>query len=720
MSGPEFIGTLRTLCKEFNISVDEREPTDQELDEIEEYKIFSLCEKTLSSKKLFSAKNLSYAKEHNWEDNLLGQDIAINLGIGWLSQDELLSATEKAGYSKAILDKLDLSRPDIFNDHSIIFTLHDHKGRAVGFTSRNTEYTKDTGVPKYLHTRKPSHLNSATFSRGHNLYGLHYATKNIVNDEIWVFEGMGNIVTAALNGIPNTVAIGSNLLSKEQASLLNTFGPKKVILCLDGDNPGQEGIEKILDNRLLTQRVLVVSIPYSLDPDEYIRKFGIEEFNKLPHIDSFEWRLNRLLESSTSSDVIALQIIPYIASEPSYLLQEDMAKVLSKRTGYSLANILNEISRHRNIKEQKRIEERSSILDRVSKDIRMHPDDAITTLTQAHRDLVSLDASYGEERLSETGCLHAIDSQKVAEENRDATFAGFKLGGDLFLLEDMLRGDWSRDVFLAFGGKPNAGKTSLMTKIAYEIARHEQENNALVIYHTIDDSMEQALPRFVCIAEGGKTNITLNDVRHPEYWQRQGHEGISAYRKLGYDKVKALVTKGRLVIKDANHGNTLAFTESIITYYKQKYPDRRLVYILDNFHKLPDFNKLDERIRFKTMSQAFKSIATRYHICMMATMEYHKIPLGVRPSNYNLGESAQIEYDSNLIVHLYNEFGELGELSKMNFHDRIHGVEKKMPVVELIVAKNKITDYKGTLNMYFYPHSSDFIASKDALAPVEE
>jgi replicative DNA helicase len=258
-----------------------------------------------------------------------------------------------------------------------------------------------------------------------------------------------------------------------------------------------------------------------------------------------------------------------------------------------------------------------------------------------------------------------------------------------------------------------------MTKLAYEIASHEKDNNALVIYHTIDDTAEQLIPRIVTIAEGSRY-LTMNMVKDPNYWAKQEGPQVDQKRRVGYDLVESLVKHGRLVVKDANHGSTLAYMETLINYYQEKYPSRRLVYFLDNFHKLTDYQSADnERVRFKTLSKAIKSMATRYHIPILCTMEYTKLPPGTRPSNNNLAESVSMEYDSNFIAHMYNELHELGPQAN-SYHVTIKdGMAQRFPRIEMIIGKNKISSFKNSLYYDFYPASSDFIAIDEGVIAEE-
>jgi len=201
-----------------------------------------------------------------------------------------------------------------------------------------------------------------------------------------------------------------------------------------------------------------------------------------------------------------------------------------------------------------------------------------------------------------------------------------------------------------------------------------------------------------------------------KFYEDLGVTSVVERRNTGYQAIRNLIKNGRLILKDANDGVSLAYADSLIRYYKEKYPDRNVVYILDNLHKLQDFtsNTESERVKFKNISETIKNMATRHHIPILCTVEYTKLPAGTKPTNNNISETVQLIYDANFIAHLYNEAHERGEEFAeslgMTHNATIGHKIKRLPVIELIIGKNKITDFKNRLFFNFYPASSDFVA----------
>jgi len=199
-------------------------------------------------------------------------------------------------------------------------------------------------------------------------------------------------------------------------------------------------------------------------------------------------------------------------------------------------------------------------------------------------------------------------------------------------------------------------------------------------------------------------------IRQPDYWQEDmGLAFVKDKRNDGYNKLRDLALAGRLVVKDITHGGTLPFAENVIMYFQEKFPNRRVVYILDNIHKLRDYDGKDERVRFKAISEACKNLALRRHIVFMGSVEYTKLPPNTKPTNNNVAESVQFEYDTNFMCHVYNEVGDSPENFTVCHKDvDWRGDSVYLPRVELIAGKNKITEVKRSIFLDFYPAASDY------------
>jgi len=713
-SGPGFIQeNLMYLADKYAIHVESAPLTEEEIYELDTYRAY----KTVSDYVTHSAKTALYekaVKEREWTTEL-----CTDYGIGCIADHQkYIEHMKTLGFTKKYLEEVDLVRDDLFGGDKLVFTIRDEHGRPVGFASRNLAYKEDKSNGAKYCNQKHTGIKVNIYKKSERLFGLSHALahRKKKDKEIFIFEGYSDVMTAAQNGVYNCVAIGGLALTVEQVLLLKQHNYYDFVICLDGDDKGQTRTAELLDKVLAGHKDLniqIMRLPMEMDPDDFIRAKGIKEFKKIKKWSAFEWRLSQF-GVDEDGDTISKAMIPLIVNETSFIEQDKQCKALAKATGIVLRVINSEVDRLSSCKEAEKARNRDTILESLQVALSKDPDAAEFALQEAEAKLYDLARQYNEDSFSEESCIAILDQSKSLEEAKDGSFSGFILGPQLKNFQDALCGEWRKDVWMAIGGKANSGKTSFMCKLAYEIARNEADNNAVVIYHSIDDTKFEIQPKFISVAEGSR-KITLNQIRDPNYYckvlvDEKKKEDLMDRRDTGYSLVRELMKKGRIVIKDANDGDSMAYADKLIRYYKAKFPDRNIVYILDNFHKSKDFQnaKGDERVRFKTISTMCKSLATRLHCTVITTVEYKKIEAGKRASNGDIGETGQIEYDANVIAHVRNEVHERGDQAALAFVADVDGVPTRMPIIELDIGKNKVTSFKNKLYYNFYPASADF------------
>ncbi len=197
------------------------------------------------------------------------KEFSIGLSLTGNSLTELLTQKE---YSLAELNKLGLSSDnrDIYHDR-IMFPLHDINGKPVAFSGR---IYKDNNQNKYLNTKE-----TEIFKKGHVLYHYHIAKEEARKEKyVLVMEGFMDVIRASSIGIKNTIALMGTALTQEQVQLIKRLSPN-IILCLDGDNPGQEAMLKAGELFLKENiEVKTIILPEQDDPDTFIMREGRERF----------------------------------------------------------------------------------------------------------------------------------------------------------------------------------------------------------------------------------------------------------------------------------------------------------------------------------------------------------------------------------------------------------------------------------------------------------
>ncbi len=721
--------TLKYLADKFKVEVKIGELSEEQAYELDTYRAYRLAASLLKNdiEKEDPAYNALRAEveKRGWNKDILVQE-----GIGVvLDYVDFRSKLKDAGFAAAFLDEIDLGRRDLFNPSNMIFPWRDEHGRTIGFTARNLLYEaqkaeaeqegKKCGAAKYNNQRTTG-LKCNIFQKGKRLYGIDRAIK--ATPPLFIFEGQADAITARRYGLLNCVALAGSSLSTDHVILLKELKLFDVVLCLDSDETGQKKQAQILEEKLAGNqelRVRLIELPQGEDPDSFIRENGIEAFRKLAMWSAFEWRLNRYGEDADATEVCK-KMVPFIVNEHSPVQRENLCRVLASRTGVSLKAITEELNIHLNAREYERSRERKDLLDKIQHNLQRNPEEAETILFSAQFSLQELSRKFDKDVLSAEAFVRAMEEQKNLEEQKSGEYEGFLLGEHLRNLQDALCGEWTKDVMMLFGGKENVGKSALLCKIGYELVKNNE--NVVVIYHTIDDTREQLLPRFVCLAEGSHT-LSQNMVRNPTYWSRLsgGHPrlgdtvyprlaGLYPKRTVGYEKINKYGREGRLIIKDMNDGMSLTFIENLIGFHQDKNPDKKIVFIFDNLHKATDFSHYkEERSRFKAISEAVKQIAGRKHVPFLSSVEYTKLGSGIKPTNHNVGETVQFCYDANFIAHVYSEVADIPDKYTVCHKDYDwRGDIVALPRVELNIGKNKISDMKSTIYLDFWPASSDY------------
>jgi DNA primase len=155
----------------------------------------------------------------------------------------------------------------------VMFPIHDHRGRIVGFGGR----IMDKGEPKYLNSPE-----TPLFHKGRELYGL-YRARDVIKKEnrVLVVEGYMDVVALAQFGIDFAVATLGTATTREHLERLFRHAPE-VVFCFDGDRAGREAAWRALEVALTVvhegRQVSFLFLPEGEDPDTLVRKEGAEAY----------------------------------------------------------------------------------------------------------------------------------------------------------------------------------------------------------------------------------------------------------------------------------------------------------------------------------------------------------------------------------------------------------------------------------------------------------
>lgn len=200
-------------------------------------------------------------------------------GLGYApdSWDKLTKLLSSKGYSDDEITDAWLgarskkgSVYDIFRKR-VMFPIVDLRGNIIGFGGR----VLDGSQPKYLNIGQ-----TPVFEKGSNLFSMNFA-KNSETKRIILCEGYMDVIAVNQAGFENAVATLGTAITPNQARLISHYADE-VVIAYDSDNAGQKASQKAINHFSdVGLRTRIIRMEGAKDPDEYIKKFGVDRFRML-------------------------------------------------------------------------------------------------------------------------------------------------------------------------------------------------------------------------------------------------------------------------------------------------------------------------------------------------------------------------------------------------------------------------------------------------------
>jgi len=361
LSYPE---ALRYLARKYNIPVEEKELTAEEIQQKNERE--SLLAVTAFAQKYFTrqleteegrAIGLSYLRNRGVRDDILKK---FQLGYSPEERNAFTVEAGKNGYKQAYIVKTGLSieRENYIFDRfagRVIFPIHSISGNVIGFGGRTLK--SDKNVAKYLNSPE-----SDIYHKSRVLYGLFQAKKSIVTSgRCFLVEGYTDVIALHQVGIENVVASSGTALTTDQIRLIKRFTTDITIL-YDGDEAGTKasfrGIDMILEEGM---NVKVVMLPEGEDPDSYAQSHSSSEF--LEYIAAMEkdfisFKTEILLAETQHDPIKRAQLITDIVKSVAVIPDGIMRSVFLKDCGLLLGVeeqvLYNEVNKIRQRKQEQK------------------------------------------------------------------------------------------------------------------------------------------------------------------------------------------------------------------------------------------------------------------------------------------------------------------------------------------------------------------------------
>ena len=282
MENVDFPTSVEILAKNAGLEL----PTDTENEEMkkrkhERDKVYAVLKATTE----FYHKNLlenpeseqaKYLKERGLSREMIEKfQIGASLNFDSLPEHlRKLGFTAKEMMSAGVVGTGDDNRIYDFYGKRLIFPIFNSFGDVVAYSGRSV-------TPSPEHTKYKNTPQTIVFNKSEILFGYNFARdlkKEHMLDTLVIVEGHIDVIACHQVGITNTIGCMGTALTTLHAKKIKQL-VDNVILCLDGDNAGNMATYKAID--VLKQvglNVRVVRLSGAKDPDEFIKKFGKDNF----------------------------------------------------------------------------------------------------------------------------------------------------------------------------------------------------------------------------------------------------------------------------------------------------------------------------------------------------------------------------------------------------------------------------------------------------------
>jgi DNA primase len=331
MENLSFVESVKMLAKRSGIEIEDNRRSTVDFSEKE-----SLLKANLEAINYFhdmflkSDRAKSYAVSRGLSEATIADfKIGFAPGEGGLSSYlRSKGISEDAALKSWLIAKGNTGTYDVFRDR-FMFPIFNIYGDIIAFGGRAMD---DSQQAKYINSKETS-----IYIKGRNLYNLNNARK-FTDGTAVIVEGYMDCVTVYSAGIKNVVATLGTAMTPDQAKLLKRYAQKAVIM-YDMDDAGRQGAVRA-GNHLFSEGMdtYVVSFEEVKDPDDYIKKFGVEKLKEKiakaePFIDFMIEQLKKQGDPNNAyfKETVIKEVAALVSKSDSSIVRSAAAKKLADR-----------------------------------------------------------------------------------------------------------------------------------------------------------------------------------------------------------------------------------------------------------------------------------------------------------------------------------------------------------------------------------------------------
>jgi DNA primase len=285
VGGLSFPEAVEKLAEEAGVQLKDLSPLEEEKFKKNKDILKALdISKSFFSSQIYETNNshaIKYLRERGIDDKIIK-----NFDIGFAplgSQLEKFLLSKGVSHEVMILAGMVIKNDNNENNfydrfrNRVIFPIRDSRSRVVGFGGR--VINKDD-QPKYLNSPE-----TPVFHKGSILYNFSQVRPGLKEkDDLIVVEGYMDVVSLSSKGFNVSVAPLGTAITENQLNILWKENNSPII-CFDGDRAGKAASYRVseLALKLLkpNKSLRFISLPNDLDPDDYIKSYGLKNFLKL-------------------------------------------------------------------------------------------------------------------------------------------------------------------------------------------------------------------------------------------------------------------------------------------------------------------------------------------------------------------------------------------------------------------------------------------------------
>lgn len=349
---------LRYLAKKYNIKIEEREATAEEIAaQTERERMFNINEfadkyfvDTLWNTEEGKTIGLEYFRERGFLNPIIEQ---FHLGYSPAKWDAFTEYAKQNGYSDELLEKIGLSikgNKGLYDRYHgrVMFPIQNLTGKVIGFGGRILVNDPEKKSPKYQNSPE-----SEIYDKKQTLYGIFQARSAIAKlDECILVEGYFDVLRMHQVGIENVVASSGTSLTIEQIRLVKRY-TSNITMLYDGDAAGIHAAIRGTDMILAEgMNVRVVVLPPEHDPDTFAKDFPldyVQNYLKTNAKDFIRFKTELLMKDAENDPIkrgqMVRDIVETISVVPDSIFRISYVKECSRLLDMPEQTLINELNK---------------------------------------------------------------------------------------------------------------------------------------------------------------------------------------------------------------------------------------------------------------------------------------------------------------------------------------------------------------------------------------